>query len=274
MIPANQNRPHFDNPPIFEQVISVAFDRIQSFNALDFGLFFNEISNQFPNSEMAAHLPVAMELFDGQSAAIQFELVGSISLPRVLYKNKDKSEMVQMQDDFFAFNWVKTENDGSYPRFEHTNAQFWKFLNLFRNFAKKRHGIEIAIQQSEITNVNIIPVSSFGSDYNDIANAFIVDPFDWSVPGLVAETYIRQRLHRIVDAEDKPIGRLHSNITPVLDENYQKAFKFELTARSGRSLCSDSTTHQFLDKAHHIINGAFMASVTDQMKKIWGEQNA
>lgn len=266
-------RPHFHNPPIFEQVISVAFDRIRNFTATDFGMFLQRISFDFPNTDMAPRLAIGTELFEGQGTSIPLEIVGPIALPRVVYKSSDASEMVQVQDDFFAFNWVNIDEGGSYPRFERTSEQLWKHLSLFREFIKERHGIEIGIRQAEITNVNIVPIDSFGEDYNDIAAAFIVDPFDWNVPGLVAETYVRQRVHRIVNDESQPLGRLYSNIAPVLNTNGEKAFKFELTARSSRKPYSDQELTKFLDKAHTMINGAFMASVTARMKKIWREHD-
>jgi hypothetical protein len=102
-------------------------------------------------------------------------------------------------------------------------------------------------------------------------HAFIVDPFDWQVPGLVAETYVRQRVHRIVDDQGEPLGRLHSTISPVYGPDGEKAFQFELTARSTPTVKSVEAATEFFERAHMMINGAFIASVTKKIRNVWGE---
>lgn len=262
-------RPHFRNPPIFEQVISFAFDRIDDFEAVDFGQFYEQIKEEFPVSTMVERHNVTSEIFEGQDVRMSMELTPNISLPRVLFKRADGGETIQLQDDFFAFNWVKTPEGGVYPRFEMTSNRLWHLFAEFRQFVFSRHGIEIAPVQTEITNVNIIPVEDFGGDWKDIADVFVVDPFNWEVPGLIAETYVRQRMHRIVDTFGIPLGRLHSNISPVVGPTGERAFKFELTARSMRSAYSDAQLTEFLETGHNMINGAFMASIQPKMKTLW-----
>lgn len=163
--------------------------------------------------------------------------------------------MRQVQDDGFGFNWIKQSNDDVYPRYDKTSARLYELYGLFSEFIETRYSYSIELQQCELTNVNIIPVSSFGDDFSDMSRAFVVDPFLWDVPGLVAETYVRRRQHKIVRADGLPVGRLHSAISPVFrNDTSEKAFQFELTARSAQSLITIDSAKEFFDHAHHLIN--------------------
>jgi len=127
------------------------------------------------------------------------------------------------------------------------------------------------LKQCELTNVNIIPVSDFGSEYRDMALAFKVDPFDWRVPGLQAETYVRNRQHKILGEKGAALGRLHSVITPVVDQSGVKHFQFELLARSAPNIHDTEFAKLFFERAHEMINGAFVNSVTPNMLQHWGQ---
>lgn len=266
-------RPHFRNPPIFEQAIALTYERIRDYGMVDPGLFWALVRDRFPQSETAPRLPTAVELFDGQDQQLTLTAVPSLQLPRTVFKDPVHGELLQLQDDKFVFNWVRPSEDAQYPRFELTSARLWEFYEVWSEFIRGLHGEAPQLRQCELTNVNIIPVNSFGHDFNDMNRAFVVDPFDWNVPGLVAETYIRQRVHLMVDDDSQPLGRLHSSISPVFGSDGEKAFQFELTARSAPTIKSLEDARNFFDRAHMMINGAFVASVTKQMRDFWGERD-
>jgi uncharacterized protein (TIGR04255 family) len=212
-----------------------------------------------------------VELFDRPESQAIISAIPAIQLPRTVYSAERGGESIQLQDDKFVFNWVRESEEAEYPRFEKTSERFWKFFEQWSRFCEDRHGSTPTLRQCELTNVNVIPVADFGSDFEDMHHAFIVDPFDWQVSGLLAETYVRQRVHRIVDEQGEPLGRLHSVISPVYGPDGEKAFHFELTARSTPTIKTVEAATEFFDRAHMMINGAFIASVTKTIKEVWGE---
>ena len=262
-------RPHFERPPILEQAISLSFERIKSFDLVDFGLFWDRIKDQFPNCETGARFNAPIEGFEEISSPITFSLMGPVELPRSLLRNDD-GELVQVQDDSFGFNWIKPSSDSAYPRFERTSARLWELFNLFASFLEERGHSRPIFRQCELTNVNLIPIKDFGTDFGDMANAFVVDPFAWKVEGLLAETYVRRRQHKIVNTDGRPVGRLHSVISPVFRDG-EKAFQFELTARSPPTIRTKEDAVAFFDRAHSMINKAFWVSVSRRMREFWGE---
>lgn len=264
-------RPHFKRPPIFEQAIAVGLERMREYESVDAGLFWPEISRQFPISETAPRLPTSIETFEGVEAQMMLSAFSGVQLPRTVFKAEEGGELVQLQDDKFVFNWVRPSEDAQYPRFERTSERFWEIYQRWAEFYHERHGRFPKLKQCELTNVNVIPVASFGADFDHMHRAFKVDPFEWNVQGLVAETYIRQRVHRIVGAGDQPLGRLHSVISPAYGPAGEKVFHFELTARSAPNINNAEDARNFFEQAHMMINGAFLASVTEHMRDMWGE---
>lgn len=265
-------RPHFQRPPIFEQAISLNFERVRDFGIADPGLFYAVVNDQFPTVETGPRMQLSTELFEGQTSASTISVSPGMQLPRAIYGNPSNGELIQIQDDSFVFNWVRPTPESQYPRFERTSARLWELFGLWSGFIRDRHGARVRLRQCELTNVNVIPVRDFGTDFNDMNRAFKVDPFEWNVEGLIAETYIRRRVHRMVDGAGRPIGRLHSVITPVFGESGEKTFHFELTARSAPEIATEEEARLFFDCAHSTINGAFLASVTDKMRAFWGEE--
>ena len=262
-------RPHFERPPILEQAISLSFERLMSFDLVDFGLFWNRVKDQFPTNETGARFIAPIEGFEEINTPISFTLMGPVELPRSLLRN-DQGELIQVQDDSFGFNWIKPSPESDYPRFEQTSARLWDLYSTFLKYLEERGHGQPAFRQCELTNVNLIPVQDFGRDFSDMTDAFVVDPFEWKVEGLVAETYVRRRQHKIVDADGRPAGRLHSVISPVF-RNQEKAFQFELTARSPPTIRTENDAKAFFEQAHRMINKAFWVSVTPKMRKFWGE---
>lgn len=264
-------RPHFRRPPILEQAISLNFERLPEFDSVDFGLFWHEIRDQFPRADTAPRTAAPVESFEGIETSMMLSLVQPLQLPRSLFRNDANGELVQVQDDSFGFNWIKASDGSQYPRFEQTSGRLWELYGLFTSYLQKRHNRSPALRQCELTNVNLIPVSDFGEDFSDMGSAFVIDPFAWGVPGLVAETYVRRRQHRIVDESGKAVGRLHSVISPVYDQRNAKQFQFEITARSAPTIRTDEQAVAFFDRAHSMINGVFVASATKSMRALWGE---
>lgn len=261
-------RPHFRNPPIMEQAISLVFERLIDFDNVDFGLFWSTVRDSFPQAETTFRATHPVESFEGRSASGSVVLSPNL-LARSLFRNPTSGELLQLQDDFFGFSWVKLSEEAHYPRFERTSERFWEFYEFFLRYLIGRYDVVPTLRQCEFVNVNIIPVSSFGSDYGDMARAFRIDPFDWHVEGLQAETYIRNRQHAILGVTGEPIGRLHSVITPVIDQSGDKHFQFQLTARSSPAIHETGEARSFFERAHEMINGAFVSSVTPEMLKQW-----
>lgn len=265
-------RPKFRNPPLAEQAVTVSFDPIQGFDLCDFGLFWGKIRDTFPVCETAPRIETAVENFgDGVDVETGISFM-PVLLPRAFYRG-EAGDLVQLQNDRFTFNWVKTEGR-DYPHFDETFRQFAELYTAFSEYVVDRGFVAPRIIQAELTNLNIIESAEFGDDFSKIGDVFRVDPLDMNAPFLVNETYTRTRQHRMVKADGAAIGRLHSVISPVFNPFLRKkAYKFELTARSGPNLDTINDVEDFYSDARSAINAAFLATVQPYMRQKWGEKD-
>tara|TARA_R110001606_G_C15377539_1_gene650096 strand:- start:1571 stop:2389 length:819 start_codon:yes stop_codon:yes gene_type:complete len=266
-----QVRPNFTDPPLIEQAIVVAFDPIDGFDINHYGLFSEKIASEFSSNGSTPRMENPIEHFNEMMATAPMFKINAFELPRAIYGNAT-GETIQIQDNRFGFNWSKN-SDEPYPRFETTYERFKELYHIFESFCSDC-GLKIPdIKQCELTNLNIVPVSDFGHDFNDMGNAFAIDPLALNDKLLIPETYVRTRQHRIINNVADPIGRLHTVIQPVIkNDDKSKAFRFELTARSAPVLGGLSEAKAFFDIARSAINAAFLGTTTDAMRRKWGEK--
>lgn len=268
-------RPNFERPPLVEQAIVAVFEPIEQFSITDYGLFWSDLRNDFPEVTSTDPLNEQVETFDQLKVPDRsFQFIQTLPLPRAMFRSNDGGELIQLQPNLFGFNWSRIDG-GHYPRSEKVMARFEELFTHFCEYVEKMGIGAIKLKQCELTNLNIIPVEDFGSGYEDMIHAFRVDPLDFGLPFLKAETYTRTRQHQILDDSGNPVGRLHTAITPVISkQNGGKAFRLELTARSGPNISSWDEMRSFFAIGRSAINGVFCATVTEKMRTLWGEKDA
>lgn len=267
-------RPNFERPPLQEQAISIVFQPLDRFRIVDYGLFWAEIADAFPNVATDVPLEAPVEQFDNfRLAEMSFQFLTVPPLPRAMFSNPENGELVQLQNNRFGFNWAKV-GALQYPRSEPLMARFQELFAQFIAYARRNGLGELVLKQCELTNLNLIPVSDFGTSYSDVANAVCVDAVDLGIPNLQSEIFERSRQHKILGDDGKPIGRLHTVLAPVVSNvDNSEGIRYELTARSAANIRSLEDAEKFFAIARNTINGAFLASITADMKKRWGEYN-
>lgn len=272
MSPETPIRLEFERPPLIEQAISVAFEPPAGFTIVDYGLFWEEVASAFPTVTSDLPLDNPVEMFtELRPANVTFSLMSAPIMPRAMFRN-DEGELIQIQANRFGFNWAK-EGGADYPRSEAVMSRFVSLFRQFEAFITKRKIGELKLKQCELTNLNVIPVSDFGRDYGDVSRALEIDPLDLGLSFLRAETYIRNRQHRIVGGDGTPLGRLHTAISPVISNaDNSQAFRLEFTARSAPTIATFEEAQGFFAIARNSINGAFNALVKGEMKTLWGER--
>jgi len=266
------SRPNFLRPPLREQAISIVFEPIEKFRIVDFGLFWSEVAQEFPEVSTDEPIESPAEQFDEpRSGEMSFQLLTSPPMPRAMFRNPANGELIQLQVNRFGFNWAKV-GDQPYPRSEPLMAKFKDLFGKFVAYAERQGLGDLALKQCELTNLNVIPVADFGTTYSDLPKAIRIDGLDLGLPFLESEVFERSRQHRILSDSGEPIGRLHMVVAPVVSTvDGSKAIRYELTARSAPNIRSIEDADGFFAIARNAINGAFTASVTNAMKEKWGE---
>jgi uncharacterized protein (TIGR04255 family) len=262
-------RPDFRRPPIREQAISFCFNPVPGFGLIDVGLCWQEFSAEFPTADHADRIERSIEIVSDDITTSAFRVkLPQAEVPRAIWSNV-AGELIQLQDDRFAFNWRRVGDD-VYPHWETTTGRFGILYERFCGFLANRGLPAPAVNQCEVTNLNIILVDEFGSDFADLTKALNVDPLDMGVEFLRAETYVRNRQHLILNEYDIGVGRLHTAIAPVVEnETGHKAFRLELTARSTPDLSGVAAAQAFLATARNAINTAFVKITNPELQEKW-----
>lgn len=268
-------RPKFENPPLVERAVSVAFSKLDGFSIGDYGLFWSRIRDQFPISESKMPVMQAIEAFDGFKPTRQeIQLLAEDALPRAFFRNPQLGELVQVQPDRFGFNWLKASKDDRYPHSEVVLERFFTLLALFQDFLRSRGLGEIQPTQCELTNVNIIAVEDVGENFADVSTVVRFPELDGSFDFLRLESQTVGAKLLILGDDNKPIGRVHSLGQPSLQvETQELAFRLDITARGAPLGAGIAGVEKFFEHAVSAVNAVFLASVTQSGRQFWGEQN-
>lgn len=266
-------RPKFKNPPLIEQAISVAFEPLRNFSIGDFGLFWADIRVEFPTSEAMDPLALEMERFDGfRPPQPGIQIVPASMLPRAAYRNAARGELVQLQGDRFGFNWIKTSDDHCYPHSEATLNRFFELLERFALYVGERELGAINIVQCELTNVNIVLVSDVGESFADIATVLRLAPIESECTSIRMENQLVGSKHLMLDADEKPIGRVHTLGQPSLRvPSNDEAYRLDISARGAPIGPGLDGARRFFDAARTAVNAVFLSSTTKAGRQFWGQ---
>ena len=152
--------PSFKKPPLIEVACGISFKALESLKIPHYGLFWNEIREEFP---LCQHAPPLGDI----STEI---ITNEFPLPRVWLIAKSKNILLQLQKDRFVFNWRKISSDEEYPRFDNVFIQFKQYLNKFINFLDSNEIGKFEPVRCELTYINHIVKGEGWESLEDINN--------------------------------------------------------------------------------------------------------
>lgn len=268
-------RPKFANPPVIERAISVVFEPLENFSIGDYGLFWSDMLDEFPTTESMEPVAIELERFEGfRPARVNLQLVTAGTLPRAAFRNAEAGELIQVQNDRFGFNWIKTSEDHRYPHSEATLARFFALFERFAAYVDRRGLGTINIIQCELTNVNVVPVSDVGVGFADMATVFKLAPLEFDCANIRLEHQLVGSKHLILDDKGGPIGRVHTLGQPSLRvPDNEEAFRLDIAARGAPIGTGLDGARKFFEAAVSAVNAVFLASTTKAGRRFWGESD-
>jgi len=241
---------------------------------VELGRLWEKYRGAFPKVQEQPPLQMAVEQFGGRGStpSVSLSLMAMPPLPRVWFLNDDESELIQVQNDWFARNWRKSGSTTGYPRYPSVRAPFKDALGLFLDHVRAGNLGEFSPTQCEITYINHIPAAeATGGPPSDVLT-LLAEPAGPFPPAPESVTVAAQYLIRTTEDED-PVGRLHVSAQPATRrvDGYPITV-LTLTAR-GRPLGAGvDGVLSFLDLGHNWVVRAFDALTTQKMHVAWGRQ--
>lgn len=250
----------FRSPPIVEVSLAVVFQPI-GLDVMKAGdLWRTKYVDDFPTVEEQPPIRLPQERFGGTALAqppFTVEMVTAPSLPRLWFLNKDGTELLQVQPDWFARNW---REGGAYPLYDVVRDAFERDYSRFTTFVDEQGLGPIKPLQAEISYINHIDEPDLSAVLRSVTpNADLPEP--------EATSFNAQYL---LGEDGEPVGRLHLQATKALHRTRGKPITvLTLTAR-GRPL-GDGTAGvlAFLDLGASRALDAFVHSTRPEMHEKW-----
>ena len=270
--------PDFSAPPVTEVALSVQFDALSALRTPQLGMLWQEFRKEFPETEEHPPLDPVIERFGVRPTrrrSVHIEPLECPPTPRCWFLKRDRSELIQVQQDRFVRNWREVGDESSYPRYEkHLRPTFESDLKRFQEFVQREELGELRPNQCEVTYVNQIVAGKGWQEHGELDKVITVfqRAFSDSFLSIPEDAALRLRF-LIRDQAENPIGRLHIAINPGFrSEDNQPLFNMSLTARGAP--CGDGIDGvlRFMDIGREWVVRGFASMTTQEMHKLWGRK--
>ena len=263
-MPSHKRKPvKFTTPPVVEVACGIAFSLPSALSSAHVGLYWSTVTDKFQLAQDAPPLPLTVEQPQHEGpATVEVEVTNMPPLRRSWLINREGTNLLQVQEDRFLFNWKRTEAQPDYPSYQNVIAAFRTYWAGFRQFLLANSLGEPTVRQLEMTYFNVITGAStdFLIDHrrSKDADRFLPEPeaVNWRTQYVLPEL----------------VGRLH--VAALSTRNVatgEKAIRLELTARGmPRDARSGPACDGWFDLAHEWITQGFADVTSPAMHADWG----
>jgi uncharacterized protein (TIGR04255 family) len=200
-------------------------------------------------------------------ATVEFRVGQPPAKTRIWLISEDDERLIQIQRDWFAYNWRK--RGGQYGRYEEGRSNFVSYFERFERFIEDLDLGKIEPKQCEVTYVNHIRTAS-GSlgDLSDVLR--IISQPELVDPAVAVEASQLNMAFSLRDG-DTAVGRLHLTIIANV-VNDQPVWVLNLTARGVPLGSGLGGVLDFFDLGRKAIVTNFKVLTTETMHEQWGLQ--
>ena len=267
--------PDFADPPVVEVALAVQFEPLAALRTPQLGLLWESFRDRFPKIEEHAPLDPMMERFGTLGTpkpSVHFQMVRKPPIPRCWFLAEDGAELIQVQQDRFAFNWRETGQQNEYARYEHIRARFIEELSEFQEFVTRERLGDLQPNQGELTYVNHLVSGPGWERHGELGKILTFFEPEYTDPFLPELEEARVSGAYVIPGSDgEPLGRLRFSVDPAYRRSDGKPIiVLNLVARGKSDGEGTDGIMKFLDTGHEWIVRGFAAITTVEMQKIWG----
>lgn len=261
--------PTFKNPPVVEFVLGVQFSPLANLSAGHFGLFWQELGDDWVKPEDGPPIADQFELFDrpkwSHRAGFMMRVGTGPQAGRFILNNRNQDRLIQLQSTRFHLNWRKTNE--LKPSYKHLISEFEQTFAKFEAFVKKAELGELILNQWEVTYVDLFPQGEYWET-----------PADWAkfLPGLFGKLFVAPGLtleHRAAEwsFEIEPKrGRLHIAAHPGRWRDQESdSLLVDTTARGPIGKGGVAALRDGLDLGHDMAMQSFLAMTSADVQQKW-----
>lgn len=267
----------YERPPVVETVMAVHFARLRRLTSVELLEFWrSHLRTAYPLASERAAYQVPVELFEapGEPLQIQMELSPSPDRMRYWFQSESNENLVQLQNDWLAFNWRKSSPETGYRHYSYGVERFAELYSQLEHFCQQAGLGQISPQQIEISYINHLSAADGGwqdhADLGRILKLIDADTPDGPLPRAQVMSFAAQYLATASDGV--PLGRLYLEVQPRFVDG-SPAFMLRLTYRGAPEGLELPGVLAALDRGHHWIVGGFDELTTSDMHTLWGRKD-
>ena len=268
--------PSFKRPPVKEVALALQFEPLAGLSGPVIGVLGGLFRDRFPSLQVHPPRGSTFETFDlpdaPQPRIVQLDL-GTPPAPRVWFVGSDESELIQVQQDRFVFNWRHRGNE--YPRYEQVKKSFAEHLETFRGFLSAEALGDLKPNQWEVSYVNHIVAGDVWQSHSELGKVLPSWSHSTSDGFLATPEDINLKLRYPIEDGDRPVGRLHIVLESAFTLPEKKPmFVLRLTARGGLVDTEELTdVFRYLDLGHEWIVRGFASITSPDMHERWERED-
>lgn len=261
----------FVAPPVAEVVASVRFDGLRDSTMFTVGsLWSEEFEDSFPAFSLQPPYDMPVEEFKQPQPGFNMQFGSRPPLPRVWLSAGDgRSEVMQIQQDWFALNWRKVSPSDQYDHWMTRRQAFQERWSTFTAWAASK-GDVIAPNHFEVTYINhITPIPGVWMNHSEASEIFQGISLA-SAAGNALEQFVWNARFVLESDSGEPIGRLHVSAEPGFVGNEPTPVVIlNITARGKLAVPGDLLGS--LDLGRSAIVRTFLEVTSAKAKAAWGE---
>ncbi len=259
-----------------ETVLAVKFRQVPRLDTSHLVRFWEQrLAGELPNIEERPRYEPPLERLEsnGRQATFTLSLDTSTTSPRFLCFSDN--DLVQLQHDWFAYNWRKTSNYPEYGSYETGRDKFKKWYAEFADFVDTQLGLPLAPVQYEMTYVNHIeltPEDLTAGPFGGVLRSIVPK----SGKFLPMPTSAKHAMtYEITDSSTSGRvslrGRMHVTAEHAWSEDMSDSFLLlNLTARGAADPSAGGDLSCFFDLAHVWIVNGFVDVTSKALHERWG----
>ena len=259
----------YKRPPINELVLDVQFQEVP-LTTVDLIELRSLFVDTYPAYEEREPLRPELEAEAG-GVNLSINLSHIPPLRRQWFKNKENTQLFQLQPNRLIHNWRRLEGEArqdeqSYPRFESVRDEFDKYLNLFNDYIKSKYNSPLILNQWELSKFNLIELEA---DWiKSIHDTFTCLGIPQSFEGVKQENIMYQAQNTLIH-QDIPIGRLYVSLETIDRPKGERAVLLRITARGRPDDVTIKCSLEKINLSNDIINNVFNSLTTVEAQKKW-----
>lgn len=255
----------FDRPPAVETSLGFFFNKIAGWNVLHFGALWERFKNKYALTEFP---PPIIATPTVPPLTLQWSPSESIIPLRVLFTDASRSQLVQVQNEFFLHNWRKTDETPDYQHYDHILPLFREDWSIYLTFLEGQKLPRPAILRSEMSYFNHIVRGQDFETYEDLPKVFR----NWR--GFEKNPVFNSLEFAAFNVvQPVGVGKIQVVVGPgVRTTDGKEILQVNLTASVVPSGSGNDSIFLALSGCHQIALQSFDSFFTDEMLAKWGRK--